>query len=473
MSSNRWGLVSLALGIFVVSAQADQAPRVPTVPKDSEIRQILEARIDRYRQSVGLVAGVIEPEGRRVVAYGSLDRSGRQPVDGNTFFEVGSVTKVFTALVLADMVQRQEVALDDPAARYLPVGVTLPERGGRQISLLDLATHTSGLPPDPPDLEPRDPANPLADYSVARLDQFVSTYHLTRDIGSRYEYSNVGAAVLAQALGHRAGMDYETLLESRVLKPLGMSSTHIALDQTAKARVAVGHTFMLEPVPPGDMPAFAGSGALQSTANDLLTLLGVALGDDTSPLAHAMAAMLRVRRPTGNPTVEAAIGWDVLTLSPGYELVFKDGATVGYRSFIAYDARARTGVVVLSNAASTAGVSDIALHLLNPDISLANAKSLAPPPVRQTVAIDPAIYTGYVGRYRFANQDILTVTSDDGRLFEQLSHELRVEVYPQSLKEFFCKLFDEQVFFRTDARGVATTVVYTQHGKPRTAQRLK
>jgi D-alanyl-D-alanine-carboxypeptidase/D-alanyl-D-alanine-endopeptidase len=118
---------------------------------------------------------------------------------------------------------------------------------------------------------------------------------------------------------------------------------------------------MLEPVPNGDMPAFEGSGALRSTANDLLTFLGAALGDGTSPLAHAMAAMLQVRRPTGNPSLKAAIGWDVLTLSPGYEFVFKDGATVGYRSFIAYDARARTGVVVLSNAASTGGVADIAI----------------------------------------------------------------------------------------------------------------
>jgi D-alanyl-D-alanine-carboxypeptidase/D-alanyl-D-alanine-endopeptidase len=127
------------------------------VPTDSDIRQILKDRIDRYRQSVGLVAGVIEPTGRRVVAYGTLDQSSRQPVDGDTIFEVGSVTKVFTAVILADMVQRQEVALGDPASKYLPVGVTLPERGGRQITLLDLATHTSGLPPDPPDLDPRDP----------------------------------------------------------------------------------------------------------------------------------------------------------------------------------------------------------------------------------------------------------------------------------------------------------------------------
>jgi CubicO group peptidase (beta-lactamase class C family) len=166
-------------------------------------------RIDKYQQSVGIVVGVIEPKGRRIVAYGALDQGNPQPLNGDTVFEIGSITKVFTALLLADMAQRGELALNDPVAKYLPPEVKVPERAGRQITLLDLATHTSGLPGDPSNISPQDPANPVADYSVELLYAFLSNYTLTRDIGSRYEYSNLGTSVLGQVVAHHSGMDYD------------------------------------------------------------------------------------------------------------------------------------------------------------------------------------------------------------------------------------------------------------------------
>ena len=162
------------------------------------------------------MVGVIEPQGRRVVAYGSLNQGDPRPLNGDTIFEIGSVTKVFTSLLLADMVQRGEVALADPVAKYLPADVKVPERGGRVITLVDLSTHTSGLPRMPSNFHPKDPANPYADYTVEQLYQFLSSYQLTRDIGSQFEYSNLGGGLLGQALARRAGMDYEALVRSRI-----------------------------------------------------------------------------------------------------------------------------------------------------------------------------------------------------------------------------------------------------------------
>jgi len=162
-------------------------------------------------------------------------------MDGNTIFEVGSVTKVFTSLLLADMAQRGQVALTDPVAKYLPAGVKMPERNGRQISLEDLATHTSGLPRLPSNLSPKDAANPYADYSVEQLYQFLSGYQLTRDIGPQYEYSNLGGGLLGHVLARRAGMDYEKVVRSRICEPLGMRSTSITLSDDMKTRFAVGH----------------------------------------------------------------------------------------------------------------------------------------------------------------------------------------------------------------------------------------
>src|SRR5258708_373953 len=144
----------------------------PTVPSTDEIREILVRRIDQQKQAVGIVVGVIEPNGRRVIAYGNLANGDPRTLDGDTIFEIGSITKVFTSLALADMVNSKEVAVDDPAAKYLPETVRMPERNGKSITLLDLSTHRSGLPPLPSNLKPE------ADYGIEDFYHFLSAYPL-------------------------------------------------------------------------------------------------------------------------------------------------------------------------------------------------------------------------------------------------------------------------------------------------------
>src|SRR5690349_18180964 len=139
---------------------------------NNEIREILVKRVDQQKQAIGIVAGIIEPNCRRVVAYGNLANGEPRTVDGHTIFEIGSISKVFTSLLLADMVNRKEVALDDPAAKYLPEHVKMPERSGKSITLLDLSTHTSGLPCVAGNPKPRDPANLYAGYTVNDLYEF-------------------------------------------------------------------------------------------------------------------------------------------------------------------------------------------------------------------------------------------------------------------------------------------------------------
>lgn len=157
------------------------AQDLPRADSDDEIRKLLVERVDTYRHSVAIVVGIVEPTGRRVIAYGTRSKSDATPVDGDTVFELASVTKAFTSLLLADAVTRGEVALNDPVSQYLPPSVRMPERAGRSITVHDLATHTSGLPREPSNLQPKDPSNPFADYSVDQLYQFLSGHQLTRD----------------------------------------------------------------------------------------------------------------------------------------------------------------------------------------------------------------------------------------------------------------------------------------------------
>ena len=289
-------------------------------PSNDEIRKILIERIDSQHQSIGIVVGIIEPSGSRMISYGTFAKDDKHPVDGDTVFEIGSITKVFTSLILADMVQRGEVALSDPIAKYLPSEVKVPERDGRQITLEDLSTHTSGLPRMPDNFKPADPDNPYADYTVEQLYNFLSNYTLTRDIGSQFEYSNLGGGLLGHVLARRAGIDYEALVRSRILAPLKMSDTTIKLTPAMQTRLATGHNASMSPVKNWDSATLAGAGALRSTANDMLRFLAANLGYIDSPQAPAMATMLRERRstgpmPLGNLKMEVGLAWMITTRS--------------------------------------------------------------------------------------------------------------------------------------------------------------
>jgi CubicO group peptidase (beta-lactamase class C family) len=458
--------IAAALTITLLAVGGAQAQ---TVAPDAEIQRILADRIDAQKQSVGIVVGVIEPTGRRVVAHGRFANGDPRPVGADTVYEIGSITKVFTSLLLADAVQRHEVALTDPVSKFLPDTAKMPERGGRTITLQDLATHTSGLPRMPDNFKPADPANPYADYSVEQLYHFLASYQLARDIGSQYEYSNLGGGLLGHVLALRAHTDYASLVRDRITGPLGMSSTAIALSPEMKSRLAVGHSAALQPVANWDLPTLAGAGALRSTTADLLVFLAANLGYTTSPLAPAMKAMLDVRRPTGTGGLEVALGWHVLT-AHGHEIVWHNGGTAGYRTFIGFDRAARSGVVVLSNAGTAAGPDDIGRHLLDPQLPLL---ALAAPAQHTEVKVDSKLYDNYVGRYQLAPSAILTISREDDHLFAQLTGQPKFEIFPEGEKQFFFKVVDAQLTFETGAQGKATAVVLHQNGVNPRAPRIE
>src|SRR5688572_7395242 len=212
-----------SLSIASVDAQQINAPtrQAWTIPADSAIRALLAERLPN--DGVGAVVGILEPAGRRVVVHGESGAPDGRPLDGETVFQIGSVTKVFTGLLLADMVVRGEVGLDDPAAKYLPPGARMPQRG-RPITLIDLSKHWSALPSMPTNFALTARPNPYEAYSAEQLYAFLNSYELPREPGTQ-AYSNLGVALLGRLLARQAGMDYEALLRQRVLGPLGLNNT--------------------------------------------------------------------------------------------------------------------------------------------------------------------------------------------------------------------------------------------------------
>jgi CubicO group peptidase (beta-lactamase class C family) len=366
-------VVCLAVALGATSVEAQHH-----FPSDEAVRAIVR-EAGTVAGKVGVVVGLLEPDGtRRVIAVGDA------AYDGRTLFEIGSITKVFTGILLAEMTERGEVRLDQPVVELLLPGAQVPSRNGRQIRLVDLSTHSSGLPRMPDNFAPGDAANPYVDYTPARLDDFLRRHELRRDIGSASEYSNVGVGLLGHALALRAGMSYEALVTARILEPLGMTSTMITLSPAARARLAPGHNPSGEPVPNWDLSeAFAGAGALRSTADDMLTFLAAHL---TPPPNGTLGWAIRSAQTahfTGPDGRRGGLGWGLSLLKGERHVLTHAGGTGGYLTFVALDPARRLGVVVLTN--QVPNFSRIGLHLLEPRIPI----SLAP--VEQPFRILPVI----------------------------------------------------------------------------------
>jgi CubicO group peptidase (beta-lactamase class C family) len=406
-------------------------------PDDAFVRNILQERVDKSRRNVGIVVGLVSSKGTRVISYGRPALDSRAELNGDTVFEIGSITKVFTSILLADMVARGEVSLNDPVSKYLPKTVKVPARSGREITLLDLATHTSGLPRLPGNLQPAD------------------------------EYSNLGVGLLGHILSLRAGTNYETLVATRITKPLGMENTRAKLSPQMQSRLAVGYDQGGSPVTPWDFDTLAGAGALRSTVNDMLKFLAANMGLNKSALLPVMQKAHAVQRATGTPNLSIGLGWHILS-NFGTEIIWHNGGTRGYHSFIGFDRKKGLGVVVLSNSASD--IDDIGLHLLESRYPLGKYE---PPRERRAVQLDPKILEAYVGQYELAPTLVITVTREGNKLYAQATGQPQIELYAESETEFFITIVDAQITFVKDEKGQVTQLILHQNGQNVPARKIK
>lgn len=333
---------------------------VPDGVREAEILTAIKSRVDD-KKSTGIVVGTIDADGGTSrAAYGDAG-PGALALDADSVFEIGSITKVFTATLLADMAERGEVKLVDPVGKYLPANVRVPQRNGRQITLLELSTQSSGLPRLPDNSHPRDPSNPYADYSVAQLYEFLGRYQLTRDIGTEYEYSTLGVGLLGHALARRAGRTYEALLQERVLRPLHMVHTGITLTPWMKRHLAKGHDASGNVAANWDLPTLAGAGALRSTLNDMLIFARANRDPVGGRLQRVMQHTHGARLTAGRPDMSIGLNWHIRHYDD-HDIVWHNGGTGGYHTWIGFDKKRRLAAVILTN--SQQGADDLGYELL-------------------------------------------------------------------------------------------------------------
>jgi len=336
----------------------------PVIPE--EAKASVRQRVDNG-YTPGIVICMVNADGRTCYSYGGLSHEpGSFPTDESAIYEIGSVTKTFTTILLAQMVEAGNVALSDTVASFLPEGVEMPANGGDEITLEQLANHTSAIPSTPPNLAATvtDLANQFANYTIDHLYEFLNTYTLTRAPGSTYEYSNAGNALLGHVLALSQGVDYETLLRQRVIDPMGLIDTAITLTPSQDSRRAPPHHGVVER-PPFEMNILGAAGALKSCAYDLGTYLEYNLGLIDGPLTSAIdLSHQQSTGLSGSGGYTTALGW---WLWDDGDLVQHGGDTFGSTTFVGFRKSTGTGVVVLSNnrAHFPAAITDLGFHCLD------------------------------------------------------------------------------------------------------------
>jgi D-alanyl-D-alanine-carboxypeptidase/D-alanyl-D-alanine-endopeptidase len=429
MKSYIFGLI-ICLPVFCIFGAPAQTP-INSVQET--IKTHVKSRIDNS-YSVGTVVAFFENGKETYFTYGYANADKKRAILPKSVFEIGSISKTFTALLLADLVQKKAIRLEDSVEKYLPDSVKIPSFNGRNITFADLATHTSGLPRMPTNIVPKNPENPYIDYGVKELYAFLKTAQLENGMGN-YNYSNVGVGLLGHVLTQISGESYEQLLQNVICNPLKMNETSTL---NSSSWLTTGHVDN-KPVSHWDFDIMAGAGAIRSNAKDLMRYLRAELDLSTGALAGAMK---QSQQPLYivDSTLKMALGWHI-TATANDEIYWHNGGTGGYRAFAGFSQKSNKAIVILNN--STQSVDDLGMYFFNPSVTII--------PSKKPLTLPKQAMQSFVGTYKIEPKLELEITLEDNQLFAKMTGEAIVSVYPETETKLFCREVNATIdFFRND-----------------------
>ena len=449
-------LVLLALGAALPLAAQEEKNAETWPPKRTSTA--LEQLVERdFVPQIALGSWV--PEAHGVYGFGKLENEAS--VDGDTVFEIGSVTKVFTALLLAIAIENGEVTEDTKIGELVGNDLDLtPELA--VITLGELASHQSGLPRLPGNHLISDPQNPYVDYDAAALAVEIATGDI--DERGRYAYSNYGYGLLGYLLARQQKTTWDELIATRITKPLGMTSTAPEPLVDWQKRTAQGHNGPLR-VPYWSFDALAGCGDLCSSANDLLKFLEAARKpDEKTVIGRAFKRMTRSRgKVPGGMTI--GLGWHVLRRE-GLELVWHNGGTGGFRSFVGFDAISGRSLVILSSC-DEPDITSLGLNAFDAE----HPTNLLELPV--SVRLPAGKVAEYEGRYRLPASLVIEFVARKGRLGAQIAGQTWMELHFREEKDaFFLLVGDAQGKFLRDDDGKIVGLEWNMAGQTSQATKL-
>jgi serine-type D-Ala-D-Ala carboxypeptidase/endopeptidase len=464
-------MCGLALGCCSWFALIDST--FAQMPTRDRLNSLVQPYIDS-ETIVGMSVGIIHQGERQTQGYGVKRRSGTESAkdnarvpDSQTVYEIGSVSKTFSGLLLADAVLSGRVRLDQPIQELLPNSVKLDSQAKQPITLQHLSTHVSGLPRLPSNLRMDNPANPYVSYTADDMFRFLNEFKPAHQPGERMLYSNYAVGLLGTLLARQAGSSYSELLKNRICVPLKMKDTVIELSNDLRSRLASPYTADGAPASNWDLNTFVGAGGIRSTVDDMLNYIQAHLDPPENDLGKAIELGWKIhQKPIHSEDFAMGLGWHV---ARDGNTRWHNGQTGGYHSMVLIDRRSKSGVVVLSNTA-TGEVDKLAEDLIR---MLAGGK-VTPRTFEKekAVKVSREVMQKYVGRYELAPTFIFTVKLDEDRLMVDLTGQPALRIFPKSDTQWEYRVVDARIQFNVDGNGNCTELVLDQNGIKQTAKRM-
>ncbi|XAM00261.1 serine hydrolase [Phycisphaeraceae bacterium D3-23] len=411
---------------------------------------------------VGMSVGLLVDGEVYTYHYGTTRAGEDSAPDDRTLYEIGSISKTFTGLLLARGVVEGDWQLDDPVSRYLPGDIELPDG----VTLRRLSTHTSGVPRMPADFAPATMDDPYVDYGTEQMHATLRTMEMSYAPGEGAEYSNLAVGLLGTVMAEQRGVSYEQMLRDEVLAPLRMRHTTIALSDRQERHFAAPHSGDGEPAHRWDFEALAGAGAIRSDVRDMLRYAEAQLDPEETPLAEAIALTHRRHTDPEGPSLGQGLGlgWFILdTQGDIITAMGHGGQTGGYACFLGFDRANNFAVVVLTNTSNEYNGQfshDLRNLLRGEEVEPADLPARPDP-----IDVPEETLARYIGQYQLAPEMVFTITTDGGKLYAHLTGQPTLRVYPTSPTEFEYRVVEARIVFELpDDDGPATKLTLYQNG---------
>ncbi len=422
--------------LLLIVFQCDSLEEAKTIELPTKVVNTIEKRINN-NVFPGISIALIDSSGVYYFNFGKT-KDGGHDVDEFTIYEIGSISKVFTSLLLANQILEGELTINDAIDDFLPDDIQVNTMGEYKITLGSLTDHTSGLPGLPTNFAPTNPANPYVDYTESDLIEFISEFEPIREVGDKYEYSNLGSGLLGYILANKKKSSYEELLIKTITDPLDMDDTRIEFTQRMKKNLAIGHSIGVE-ANRWDFTVLAGAGAIRSSTSDMAKFIAANLGFTKNHLSDSMILSHQIRHDKANG-MSVAMAWHVKKGTEG-DVFWHNGGTGGYRSFAGFVKETGKGVVILAN--SSEDPWDIGFNLLDPGSELEEPKFK-----NDAIDLPESTLLRYVGVYELQPGFAITITKDGKQLFGIAPGIDKFEIYPESETSFFLTVVQAEILFQ-------------------------